>query len=368
MATPPQEMDLEQHGDNMPGKGGAGQVYWSNAMSSFVLKYLADLVASGTKTTSGFKQAHLNSCARALYEKLGVQRTGGQVGNHLRKWKRIYAKIEKLKNLNGAVWDEHNCIISLDAEHYNNHIKDHREDANYLNIPIEHYHEMATICGKNLAAAYAKGSNEPLGVEVTETYNAPTVAETGAYANGSNEPLGVEVTETDSEPIMTETDYAPIVTETDNAPTVTETDNAPTVTGTDNAPKPTSSEPSEQIVAHDGTHSGNNGAESSGTKQPPSKKQRIYTDDDLVVLMSRTLGELASSIKKLSEQPDLPVPKGLYEELKSIPGFDEAHLEHYYAYLCENPPLARAFYALPQLSSKVIWVARYIKNHRSELM
>jgi hypothetical protein len=215
---------------------------------------------------------------------------------------------------------------------------------------------MATICGKKLAAAaYAKGSNEP----VTETYDAPTVAETAAYAKGSNEPLGV---------VVTETDNAPTVTETDNAPTVTGTDNAPTVTGTDNAPKPTSSEPSEQIGADDGTHSGNNGAESSGTKQPPSKKQRIYTDDDLVVIMSRTLGELASSIKKLSEQPDLPVPKGLYEELKSIPGFDEAHLEHYYAYLCENPPLARAFYALPQLSSKVIWVARYIKNHRSELM
>jgi hypothetical protein len=247
-----------------------------------------------------------------------------------------------------------------------------------LNIPIDHYHEMATICGKKLAAtAYGKGSNEPLGVEVTETYNAPTVDETGAYANGSNEPLGVEVTETDSAPIVTEADNAPIVTgtdnapigaERDNAPIVTETDNAPTVTETDNAPKPMSSEPSEQIVTDDGTHLGNNGAESSGTKQPPSKKQRIYTDDDLVVIMSRTLGELASSIKKLSEQPDLPVPKGLYEELKSIPGFEEAHLEHYYAYLCENPPLARAFYALPQLTSKIIWVARYIKNHRSELI
>lgn len=322
METPSQEMDPEQHGDNMAGKGGAGQVYWSNAMSSFVLKYLADLVASGTKTTSGFKQAHLNSCGRALYEKLGVQRTGGQVGNHLRKWKRIYAKIEKLKNLDGAVWDEHNCVISLDAEHYNNHIKDHREDANYLNIPVEHYHEMAIISGNSSASA-------------------------AAYVQGSNEPLGVEVTETDS------------------APAVTETGNAPTVTG-----RPTCSVPSEQFGGDDGTHSGNNGAEeSSDTKQPPpSKKQRVYTDDDLVVIMSRSLGELASAIKRLSEQPDLPVPKGLYEELKSIPGFEEAHLEHYYAYLCENPPLARAFYALPQLSSKVTWVARYVKNHSSELM
>jgi len=90
--------------------------------------------------------------------------------------------------------------------------------------------------------------------------------------------------------------------------------------------------------------------------------------NELIVMMSQSLGELSSAIKKLAEQPDLPVPKGLYEELKSIPGFDPTHLEHYYAYLCENPPLARAFYALPQLSSKMIWVARYIKNHMAELM
>ncbi|RLM97682.1 hypothetical protein C2845_PM06G26650 [Panicum miliaceum] len=135
----------------------------------------------------------------------------------------------------------------------------------------------------------------------------------------------------------------------------------------DNAPKGTSTDPSEQLGADDGTHSGNNGGESSGTKPPPSKKQKITTDDDLVVMISQSLGELCSSIKKLAE-PDLAAPNGFYAELKSIRGFDEAHLDHYYAYLCDNPPLARAFYALPNLSSKIIWVARYIKNHLSERM
>ncbi|WVZ88740.1 hypothetical protein U9M48_035224, partial [Paspalum notatum var. saurae] len=202
-------MDLDQHAENMEANGGAGQ--------------------------TGFKQVHLNSCARALFENMGVQRTGTQVGNHLRKWKRIYAKVEKLKNLSGALWDEQNCMISFDPEHYNNNIKassayvipnmiwDHREDANYLNTPIEHYHEMATIFGNSWLPSF---------------------------------------------------------------------------------------------------------------------------------------GELSASINKLAE-PELAVPKGLYEELKSIPGFDEAYLDHYYAYLCDNPPLARAFYALPSLSSKMIWMARY---------
>ncbi|KAJ1276649.1 hypothetical protein BS78_05G230500 [Paspalum vaginatum] len=298
-------MDLDQHADNMEINGGAGQVHWTNAMSTFVLKFLADLVVSGTKTSTGFEQVHLNSCARALFENLGVQRTCTQIANHLRKWKRIYAKVEKLKNMSAALWDEQNCMISLDPEHYNNHIKDHCEDANYLNPPIEHYHEMATIFGNSLA--------------------------TGAYAKGANDPLGSEVIEMDI------------------------------------APKNTSSEPTELHDADGGTQPFNNGAESAGTKQPPSKKQRLTTEEELIVMISKSLGEVSAAINKLAE-PELAVPKGLYEELKSIPGFDEAYLDHYYAYLCDNPPLARAFYALPSLSSKMIWVARYIKSHMSELM
>ena len=83
-------------------------------------------------------------------------------------------------------------------------MQDHREDANYLNVPIEHYHEMATIFGNGLA--------------------------TGVYAKGSNDPLGIELTETD------------------------------------NGPKLMSSDPSEQTINDDGTPSTNNGVESSGTK------------------------------------------------------------------------------------------------------
>ncbi|WVZ76056.1 LOW QUALITY PROTEIN: hypothetical protein U9M48_024058, partial [Paspalum notatum var. saurae] len=252
-------MDLDQH----------------HAMSTFVLKFLADLVASGTKTSTRFKQVHLNSCARALFENLGVQRTGTQIANHLRKWKRIYEKVEKLKNMSAALWDEQNCMISLDPEHYNNHIKarfsfDHCEDANYLNTPIEHYHEMATIFGNSLA--------------------------TGAYAKGANDPLGSEMIEMDI------------------------------------APKNASSEPTELHDADGGTQPFNNGAES-----PPSKKQKLTTEEELIVMISKSLGEVSAAINKLAE-PELAVPKGLYEELKSIPGFDEAYLDHYYAYLCDNPP------------------------------
>jgi hypothetical protein len=55
-------MEFEANGEQTEG---GGHVTWPSAMSSFVLTYLADVVASG-KTSSGFKKTHLNSCAKAL--------------------------------------------------------------------------------------------------------------------------------------------------------------------------------------------------------------------------------------------------------------------------------------------------------------
>lgn len=115
-------MDQEHQGDNLAAHGG-GAIQWTSAMSSFMLNYLSQLVASGTKTSSGFKQVHLNACARALNDCLGVHVTGTQVSNHLRKWKKIYGKIVKLKSLSAANWDEESCTITLEREHYIGHIR-----------------------------------------------------------------------------------------------------------------------------------------------------------------------------------------------------------------------------------------------------
>lgn len=102
---------------------GGGAVQWTTAMSSFILTFLSELVANGTKTSTGFKQVHLNACAKALNETMGTNYTGNQVANHLRKWKRIYGKVEKLKNLSAAQWVEDTCTISLEKDHYAGHVK-----------------------------------------------------------------------------------------------------------------------------------------------------------------------------------------------------------------------------------------------------
>ena len=62
---------------------GGGHVTWPSAMSSFMLTYLANVVASD-KTPSGFKKTHLNSCAEALNDHFKCKRTREHISNHLR--------------------------------------------------------------------------------------------------------------------------------------------------------------------------------------------------------------------------------------------------------------------------------------------
>ncbi|OEL27641.1 hypothetical protein BAE44_0011340 [Dichanthelium oligosanthes] len=92
-------------------------------MSSFMLSHLAGIVANGSRTSFGFKKVHFNQ----------------------------YQKINWLRNLSAFGFDEEKFIITLDLEHYNDHIKDHKNDAEFLNKPLEHFVEMVTIFGNSMA-------------------------------------------------------------------------------------------------------------------------------------------------------------------------------------------------------------------------
>jgi hypothetical protein len=86
-----------------------------------VLTFLSNIIAEGTKTSIGFKKVHLNACAKALNDHFKLTRTGDQVANHLKTWKK-YTRIKYLKNLSVALWDENEFIVSLDHEHYKEHM------------------------------------------------------------------------------------------------------------------------------------------------------------------------------------------------------------------------------------------------------
>ncbi|XP_044347875.1 uncharacterized protein [Triticum aestivum] len=105
---------------------------------------------------------------------------------------------------------------------------------------------------------------------------------------------------------------------------------------------------------------GKNG-DSSSSKA--SKRAKVNNDDELMHLMT-SLDNLAKAIEK-SECVDTDVPDDLWGNLMNLPGFEEAHLTHYYAHLVENAAIGRAFNKL-SMSNKMTWVARYIENHLSE--
>jgi hypothetical protein len=68
----------------------SGNTQWTSTQSSFVQTFLVKLVTEGTKTSTGFKKVHLNSCAKAVNEHFKVNRTGDQISNHLKTLKKVH--------------------------------------------------------------------------------------------------------------------------------------------------------------------------------------------------------------------------------------------------------------------------------------
>uniref|UniRef100_A0A453EKI4 Myb/SANT-like domain-containing protein n=4 Tax=Aegilops tauschii subsp. strangulata TaxID=200361 RepID=A0A453EKI4_AEGTS len=161
----------------------SGVIVWTPAMTNMMLGFLADLVAKGKRTSSGFREAHHRQCAAVLNEQFKLAVTGEQVRNHLKKWRKIWGRVVILKNLSGALWDENTCTIRLAEEHCAGHCMARKADAPFLNTPIEHYHAMATIFGTTAASGMnARSGNDLLSIDVEDEENgevntSPNVAE-----------------------------------------------------------------------------------------------------------------------------------------------------------------------------------------------
>uniref|UniRef100_A0A0E0LJE0 Myb/SANT-like domain-containing protein n=1 Tax=Oryza punctata TaxID=4537 RepID=A0A0E0LJE0_ORYPU len=167
----------EAGGANGAQGGHQGVLRWTANMSSFMLRRMVELIAQGVKTDKGFKEVHLNQVARTVSEHYGFEISGTQVYNHLRKWRTRWVRITRLKDISGALWDDQLSMIVLDEEHYMMHIKDHVKDAEYLNVPLENYTQMAIIFGNGQATGrFAMGSNEALGnpVDMADSGLGPT--------------------------------------------------------------------------------------------------------------------------------------------------------------------------------------------------
>ena len=95
---------------------------WQPFMSMFVLNKMCELISSGVRTDKGFKEVHLNTVAKQVFEFCGQEVSATQVYTHLRKCRSRWILMSKLRDLSGASWDENTCSIVLEAEHYVGHV------------------------------------------------------------------------------------------------------------------------------------------------------------------------------------------------------------------------------------------------------
>ncbi|XP_066344350.1 uncharacterized protein [Miscanthus floridulus] len=168
--------------------GTNGHAIWIAPETAFMLTHLANLVASGTKTCSDFKKVHLNTRATTVNEKFRTIKTREQVKNHLKTQQRKFAKMTKLRKVSATGWDEDNFIITLDEEHYNDYVKDHKADAKFLNRRLPNYGEIRTIFGNSMATGkFAKDSNSALCTKEANTENEDLNANAMSELNANGE-------------------------------------------------------------------------------------------------------------------------------------------------------------------------------------
>uniref|UniRef100_A0ACD5Z4A8 Uncharacterized protein n=1 Tax=Avena sativa TaxID=4498 RepID=A0ACD5Z4A8_AVESA len=129
-----------------------------------MMRCLAAIAAKGVKTDKGFKEIHIAEAAKSLTQLVGYDVTTIQVTNHLRKWKVRYQRIEKLRLLSGALWDDDQKMIVLEEQHYLGHTQETPKDAEFLNTPLVNFEYMERCFADKLATGkYAMGSSAPLG-------------------------------------------------------------------------------------------------------------------------------------------------------------------------------------------------------------
>jgi hypothetical protein len=67
---------------------------------------------------------------------------------------------------------------------------------------------------------------------------------------------------------------------------------------------------------------------------------------------------LATANEKLATG-NMDLPNDLYDMMKTLSGFNSAHISFYYSYLVANPHIGIAFYILP-FDAKIDWVVQFI--------
>uniref|UniRef100_J3LWP7 Uncharacterized protein n=1 Tax=Oryza brachyantha TaxID=4533 RepID=J3LWP7_ORYBR len=114
--------------------------------------------------------------------------------------------------------------------------------------------------------------------------------------------------------------------------------------------------------------------ERSSTSKPKRQKTNDHDDKGLIGAFDRASDKLANAIINSSTVGN-KLPSDLWDNLNSLPGFEQHHISFYYHYLVANPYhylvanpyIARAFNGLP-FANKLDWIAMCITEKFPSVM
>ncbi|KAG8079490.1 hypothetical protein GUJ93_ZPchr0007g6091 [Zizania palustris] len=120
-----------------------------------------------------------------------INRTTDQIANHLKTLKKKYSRINYLKNLSAAGWDEVDFIVTFDHEHYTNHFEDgkNKGDDEFINKPLPYYGILATIFGNSVATGqFVRTSQEQFYVDMCDNSHKDGMTPNESGTSSDNKP------------------------------------------------------------------------------------------------------------------------------------------------------------------------------------
>ena len=98
----------------------------------YSVRRMAQIVSDGSRADKCFKDKDVNYVAKALLDYCGETMSPTQVYNHSRKLRQKWARVVKLKDLSGALFDHDVNAIILEPKHYIGHCKVEKESIAFL--------------------------------------------------------------------------------------------------------------------------------------------------------------------------------------------------------------------------------------------
>jgi hypothetical protein len=90
--------------------------------SEFILNRVCEEVRSGVDCPRGFKEHHLHCVCNDVLDFIGLEVTISQVHNHLRRWRKRWALVCKVRTVEGVTLCKESTALMIDEDKLKAHL------------------------------------------------------------------------------------------------------------------------------------------------------------------------------------------------------------------------------------------------------